>query len=74
MSKKASAFLMAVLTAVMTVSVPAAEAVDTGLLMLINAEHKVDEEFNPERVRVEDTYFYMREEAAKSGHRRSVCR
>ena len=66
MSKKASAFFMAVLTAVMTVSVPAAEVVDTGLLMLINAEHKVDEEFNPERVRVEDTYFYMREEAAKS--------
>jgi len=37
---------------------------DSGHLMLVNSEHMVDKDYNPERVQFENTYFYLREEAA----------
>ena len=39
---------------------------DSGLLMLVNAEYRIPDGFDPDKVMFEDTYYLMREEAAEN--------
>lgn len=60
--------VIALLTAVMVASEAFGYTLDkeddSGLLMLVNSEHKLENDFNPDRVQFKDTYYYLREEAA----------
>lgn len=60
--------IIALLTSIMIVTTAFGGSLDKSedskLLMLVNSEHMVDKDFDPDRVQFEDTYYYLREEAA----------
>ncbi len=61
-------FIIALLTSIMITSTAFGytldESKDSGHLMLVNSEHMVDKDYNPDRVQFENTYYYLSEEAA----------
>lgn len=67
-AKLSKTLIIAILTSMMIITTAFGNTLDnsedSGLLMLVNSEHMVDKDFNPDRVQFEDTYYYLREEAA----------
>lgn len=63
-------FIIALLTSIMLTTTAFGYTIDksddSGHLMLVSSEHMVDKDYNPDRVQFENTYYYLRKEAAES--------
>ena len=66
MPKKAGVFAALLLSAVSAVSVSAESLNESAALMLVNTSHRIEKDYEPERTRIGDTYFYMNSEAAEA--------
>lgn len=65
-SKTVTAVTAIILSMVMSVPALAGNFVDTGILRLVNSDHRISRDYVPDMVQYKNTSFYLNEEAAAS--------
>ncbi len=56
--------LFSVIAAAAVMAVPSFAAEPDNMLILINSSHRIEKDYDPERVRYKDSFYYLNEEAA----------